>query len=404
MYPRWTETTKRIVAVGGAIMALLLLYLARSTLLYLLVAGVIAYALYPIVDWLDYRLRFPRVVATLSVYLLLLLLLAAIPILVVPLVAGQVRALNLNLATLLSDGREWLRQALESWRSVQLLGTSLDLSSLVDPALNSLGEAGSLPPLPPPESWLPRLFGTLGGFASTLTSAMLAFVLTLLYSFYLVKDSPEWGRQLDQLVPESYQPEWNELQRQLNGIWGSFFRGQLLFSLVMAAVTFVVLLAMGISGSIPLALLVGLLEVIPNIGPLIALFPIAIVAFIQGSSTLPLAHGWVLLIVVAAYIVIQVLGTNILAPIIIGGSVNLSPLVMLVGVVIGASVAGLIGAFLATPLVASLRVLAAYGYNKILDRPPFPGWPGEDRGIQRKDETRGKGQNPTDQAANESPG
>lgn len=370
--PRWGETTKRTVLILGLLLGLLLLYIGRHTLISLLLAAAVAYALFPFVSFLQRRLRFPRALATVVVYLLLLLILATVPIVLVPVVVGQVRALNLNLMTLLIEGREWLRQTLSAWRTVQLGGSALDLSSLVDPALNALGEAGGMPALPSPETWLPRLFGALSGVASTVTAAALAFFLTLLYSFYMVKDADAWGRKLDQLVPEPYRPEFDELQRRLNAIWGAFFRGQLLFCLIVAVVTFAALAILGVPGSIFLALLVGVLEVIPNIGPLIALLPVALVVLIQGASTLPLSNGWAALIVVAVYAVIQIVATNFLAPLVIGGSVDLPPLVMLIGVVVGAGAAGLIGAFLATPVVASLRVLCSYAYNKLLDRDPFP--------------------------------
>jgi predicted PurR-regulated permease PerM len=372
MYPRWTETTKRMMVVIGVALGLLLLYLGRFTLTSLLLAAVVAYVLYPIVEWFRRRLHFPHMLATITVYVLLLAVLATIPILVVPMIVGQVQRLDVNLTTLLDDGREWLRATLTSLRILQVGGGTLDLSSLVDPALNALGERGAMPVIPPPETWLPNLFGTLSGVASTITSATLAFFLTLLYSFYLVSDADRWRDRLETLIPDAYRPEMDALRHHMSKIWGSFFRGQLLLCLIVAAITFAALAIMGIPGSIPLALVVGVLEVIPNIGPLIALMPIVVVALIQGSSTIPLSNGWIVLIVSAAYILIQLLANNVLAPIIIGGSVELPPLVMLVGVVIGASTAGLIGAFLATPILATLRVLALYAYNKVLDRPPFP--------------------------------
>lgn len=372
MQPRWTETTKRMVAVVGVMVGLLLLYLARGTLVSLLLAAVVAYALYPIIEWLQKHLRFPHTLATIVVFILLLLVLATVPILVVPTVAGQVGTLNLNLTTLLSQGREWLRSVLLSWRTVPIGSETLDLSSLVDPALSALGESGSMPVLPPPSTWLPRVFGTLSGFASTVTAATLTFLLTLLYAFYLVNDVDRWKAQLRGMVPEAYRSELGELEHHLTQIWGSFFRGQLWLCLIVAVLTFALLSALGIPGSVPLALLVGVLNIIPNIGPLIAAVPVVAVSLIQGSSYIPLPNGWMTLIVVGAYALLHVVAGNVLAPVIIGGSVDLPPLVMLVGVVIGASVAGLVGAFLATPLLATLRVLAAYAYNKILDRDPFP--------------------------------
>jgi len=372
MRPRWTETTKRMVVVIGVLVGCVLLYLGRSTLLSLLLAAVVAYALFPLVGFLHRRLRFPHTLATIVVYILVLGILATIPIILVPIVTNQVRALNLNLITLFSEGREWLRGTLLAWRTVQIGDGIVDLSSFVDPALRALGEQGMMPELPSPEQWLPDLFGRISGFAFTVTSATFTFFLTLLYSFYLVKDGPSWGEKLDQMVPEAYRPEFDQLQAHMNAIWGDFFRGQLLFCLIIAVVTYIALAVLGVSGSIFLALLVGVLEIIPNIGPMIALVPIALVALIQGSSTLPISNGWATLIVLIVYAAIQVVGTNILAPIIIGGSVDLPPLIMLIAVVIGASAAGLLGAFLATPVVATLRVLAMYAYNKILDQDPFP--------------------------------
>ncbi len=372
MHAHWTETTKRMMAIIGVLLGLGFLYMARGTVPKLVIAAVIAYALYPVVEWLNHRLRLPRPLATVLTYVLLILLAASVPLLVIPLIVDQVQSLGLNLTTLWSQARDWLITTLQSWRTVVFLSLKLDFSSLVDPALAALREGGALPPIPPASEWLPGVFGTLSGFATTVTTAAVAFFLTLVYSFYMVKDTPQWGSQLDQMVPVDYRAEISELRHRLAGTWGAFFRGQLLLCLIIAIMTFVVLTALGIRGAILLALLAGVLEVIPNLGPLLALIPGVLVALVQGSTYLPLSHGWVALIVFGAYILIQQIENNFLVPRVIGGSVDLPPLIILVGVVVGASNAGLLGAFLAAPVLASLRILAQYAYNKVLDRPPFP--------------------------------
>lgn len=372
METRWTEATKRMVAVVGVIAGLILLYLARVTLRSLLVAAVVAYVLFPLVDWLQRRLRFPRTLAVMTVYMLILLIISSIPILVVPTVVEQVQALDLNWTDLLSQGRDWLVETLQTWRVIQLpAGFSIDLSSLVDPALEAVGAEGALPDLPSPTSWLPRLFGAVSGVASSVTSATIAFLLTLVYSFYMVKDGAEWGQQLNQFIPTAYQGEIAELRRRLSDIWSSFFRGQLLLCLAIGLMSFTALTAMGIPGAVPLAILAGLMEVIPNIGPLIALVPATLVALIQGSNIIPWPNGWVALLVLGVYLLIQQIENNLLVPRIIGGSVDLPSLVVLVGVVIGAGNAGVLGAFLAAPVLATLKVVGLYAYNKVLDRPPF---------------------------------
>ena len=242
----------------------------------------------------------------------------------------------------------------------------------MDPALSALGEKGALPSIPPPETWLPRLFGTLSGVALTLTSATIAFILTILYSFYLAKDSHIWKERLEQALPEAYRPEIRTLMQRLGRVWGAFLRGQLLLCLIVALATYIALAALGIPGSIPLSLLTGVLQVIPNIGSILALVPIVAVSLVQGSTTLALSPLWTALLVTGAYVLIQFLIYNFLSPLIIGESVGLPALVVLIGVVVGTAHAGLLGAFLAVPILASLRVLASYAYNKVLERPPFP--------------------------------
>ncbi len=372
MQPRWTETTKRMVVVLGVLLALALLYLARVTLGSLLVAAVVAYIFHPLIEFLHRRLRFPHALSTTLIYLLLLAGLAAVPIFLVPLLVRQVQALNLNFLTVLSQTRDWLYTTLASLRTVHIGETAVDLSSLVDPALSALGEKGTIPPIPSPEVWLPRLFGTLSGFALTLTSATIAFVLTMLYSFYLAKDSHTWKAWLEQALPEAYRPEIHTLMQRLGRVWGAFLRGQLLLCLIVAIATYIALASLGIPGSIPLALLTGILQVIPNIGSVLALVPIVVVTLVQGSATIALAPGWMALLVTGIYILIQFLIYNFLSPLIVGESVGLPPLIVLIGVVVGTAHAGLLGAFLAVPILASLRVLASYAYNKILERPPFP--------------------------------
>lgn len=372
MEAHWTETTKRIVVVVGVLLALLLLYLARTVIPMVLMAAVVAYALYPIVSFLHRRLRLPHTLATIVVYLLLLLALASIPVLLGPYLVQEIRSLDVNFIELGAKAREGIRAWLERWRTVSLAGAEVDLSPLVDPALEALGEAGVAPVIPPPGTWLPKLGRWLSGFASTVTSAFVAFFLTMLYSFYMVKDAPKWGAGLDPLVPEAYREEFRELRRRLAAVWSAFFRGQLLLCLIIAGITFVVLTALGIPGAIPLALLAGVMEVVPNLGPLLALVPAALVALLRGSMWIPLPNFWVALIVVGAYVLIQQVENNFLCPRIVGGSIDLPPLVVLVGVVVGVTVAGIVGAYLSGPILASLKVLALYAYNKVLDRTPFP--------------------------------
>jgi predicted PurR-regulated permease PerM len=116
------------------------------------------------------------------------------------------------------------------------------------------------------------------------------------------------------------------------------------------------------------------LEVVPTIGPLIALIPAVAVAYFQGSAHLPIANGWFALLVIGLYALIQQVENNFLAPRIIGGSVKIHPLVVLVGAIGGYAIGGIVGAFLAAPVIGTLKVLGEYLYRKLteVEVPPEP--------------------------------
>jgi hypothetical protein len=120
------------------------------------------------------------------------------------------------------------------------------------------------------------------------------------------------------------------------------------------------------------------MEIIPNLGPTLATIPAIIVALIQGSNVLE-AHGinnlGFAVITAAIYFIIQQLENTIIVPRVIGNSVNLHPIVVICGVIIGFNLAGIWGAFFAAPVIASLRIVAGYVHAKLLDYPPFHGEP-----------------------------
>ena len=119
--------------------------------------------------------------------------------------------------------------------------------------------------------------------------------------------------------------------------------------------------------------LVGaLLTLLPNVGPILSAVPAVLVALLQGSSVLPVSNGIFTLIVIGFYFISQVIQNNIVVPRLMGQAVDVHPVVIMAGVIVGAGVGGLLGALMAVPIIATGRILAQYAYNKILDYPPFP--------------------------------
>ncbi len=151
---------------------------------------------------------------------------------------------------------------------------------------------------------------------------------------------------------------------------------------IIGSVTWVGNTALGISGAFALAVIAGLMELIPNLGPFLALIPAVIVAILQGSTYLGVSNWVFALMIVGLYVLIQQFENTFVVPRVLGDAVNLHPLVVMLGVLIGASVAGILGALLAAPVIASMREIIRYLYLKILGEEPFP--PGQELPVEKE--------------------
>jgi predicted PurR-regulated permease PerM len=145
--------------------------------------------------------------------------------------------------------------------------------------------------------------------------------------------------------------------------------------LIIGVVTWIGSTAIGLPGAFALATIAGVMELIPNLGPFLAAVPAVIVALIQGSTYLGVNHLTFALIVIGLYVVIQQIENTFIVPRVLGEAVNLHPLVVIIGVIVGANVAGILGALLAAPVIASIREILGYLYAKILGEDPYPPQP-----------------------------
>jgi predicted PurR-regulated permease PerM len=374
----WSEATKRTVVIAGALVGVLILYISQSVIPYIVVAVVLAFLLNPIVDFFT-RLHVPRPLAVLLVYILFLIVVMLSPLIFVPAILDAVRSININLVDVFEKSTTWLRQTLESLRYVGLWKYQLDLSPLVDPAVGMLNGVVPNMVLPSPEqifNSIPPVFELAKGVASTVVGTLVwttfAFLFTLIYAIYVSIDLPKFGDAFMDFVPPPYRAEYAELAARVGHVWGAYFRGQLILCISTGIIIAVGDAFLGVPGALALGLLGALLTLLPNIGPILSAIPAVLVALLQGSSVLHVSNGIFALIVIGFYFVAQVIQNNIVVPRLMGQAVDVHPVVIMAGVIVGAGVGGLLGALMAVPIIATGRILAQYAYNKILDYPPFP--------------------------------
>lgn len=351
---RWDPTTKRIVALVVFTLLALVLYRFRGFLIPFVLASLLAFILDPAVDFLEVRLRISRGVAAALVFALLVLILLAAPAIAVPPLVRAVRSLNLDFVQIAADLERLLA------RPVTFLGWEFDLRAVYRELQQGL------------RAFLSAIAtGTVDvvlGFASTL----FWLIFILFSAFYLTRDAERIVAWLDSLAPPPFREDSVRLREKITEVWSAFLRGQILMAFLMAAITTVADTIVGLPNALALGLLAGVMEFVPSVGPVVAAIPAVLVAFFQGSHWLPLSNLWFAVLVLGIYLLIQQIEGNVLLPRVLGRSLNLHPMVVLVAVIAGGSLAGILGVVLAAPTVATLCVVGEYIYRRLTDQEPFP--------------------------------
>ena len=356
--PRWSKDTKRLVALFGVILVGLAIYRFNFVLGPLAIAILLAYLLNPIVDFLQSRLRFRR---TLAVLLLLLLVLAALillSVLLVQSIIAQLQSLQLDLREIGAQISSFLAQPL-------VVGdVSIDLQQVFDQLRGSIN------------SLLQPIVGRAVSFGGDVAEGFIWLIFVFVSSFYLMKDWNRIMRWFEDATPPAFHDDFVGLRAEIAQTWNNFFRGQLVLAITMGVVVGLTMWAVGLPNALIIGVLFGVLEVVPNFGPVLASIPTILIALFQGSSWLFVGNNlaFAVVIVVLSF-ALQQTENVILVPRILGHHLNLHPVAVLVAVIAGASLAGVLGILLASPILATLRDIGRYMFARMLDRDPFPANP-----------------------------
>src|SRR5919199_724785 len=298
-----------LIVVGVGIL-LALLWIARHVLVWIFIALFLALALNPAVDWVQARGVGRRGLAAGSVYVLVLAVVAAIGALFVTTLVDQVNEFAKKVPDYLHD--------LTSGRG--RLGFLQTKYHLVDKARDAINHGGAK-----------KLFG-LSGTAVAITkgviTAVVATITIVFLTFFMLLEGRNWVDRGYALLPPASQPRWRNVGHEIYRTVGGYVTGNLLISLIAGAATTVVLLIVGVPYAVALGLIVAILDLIPLAGATLAAIIVGIVAFLHS-----IVAG---IVVLAFFIVYQQIENHLLQPVVYGRTVQLSPLVVLISVLIGA--------------------------------------------------------------------
>lgn len=355
--PLWSPQVK--IAVSLVILAgfIFLLYKFSAVIAPVVLAVILAYVLTPLVNRLQTRLKGSRGAAIAVIYLLLALFISGALWIIIPLLIQQVRELARDITLLLHQAQGWADQPLQigpfTFSGEALLAQlSATLQDLLRP-----------------------LFTQTIDIVAALLESIVWVVFIVVISIYLIKDSAALNEWFTSLAPPGYESDFIRLRDEINTIWSAFFRGQLLLAVIVSLILTAEGLIIGLPFAVAMGVLGGILEFLPSVGHGIWLVLASLLALFGGSTWLPLPNWAFALVVLALHITFTQFDLNYLIPRIIGRSVRLPPVVVILGILSGAALAGVLGVVLAAPSIASLRVLGRYIYARLVDAEPFPDEP-----------------------------
>ncbi|MEX1019659.1 MAG: AI-2E family transporter [Litorilinea sp.] len=347
---RWNNVTKIIVTASLTLLTIVVLVTFRQMIAPTVVAFLLAFVLgYP-VDWIQRSTGWPRGAAIVVVFVMLIAAIATGPLILAPRSDDLLAALT-----------DTLDQLLESLPSgpIPLLG-AYELS--LDDLLIQAGEA---------VSGILVSIGNPLNIARGLTTGLLSFVYVLVLTFWVLKDLYKLQRLMLEQIPLDYQEDARLLAQEIGLIWHAFLRGQLILGITVGTMTWIALSIVGMPNAGGLALLAGVMEFLPSLGPAISGTIGSAVALFQGSTWLPVSNLGFTLIVAGIYFVIGQIESIYLIPRLVGRRIQLHPAVTFVGLITGTMVFGFLGLLLAAPTIASVRSILSYLYRKLLDLEPF---------------------------------
>jgi predicted PurR-regulated permease PerM len=194
------------------------------------------------------------------------------------------------------------------------------------------------------------LSGTAVALTKSIVTIIVAAVTIVFLTFFMLLEGPRWLERFYALLPEGSQERWRRIGRDIYRTIGGYVTGNLLISIIAGVVSTVVLLVCGVSYAVALGLLVAILDLVPLAGATLAAILVTTVAFVDQG----VAVG---LIVLVYFVLYQQLENHVLQPLVYSRTVQLSPLAILIAVLIGAKLAGVLGALGAIPLAGTIQVL-----------------------------------------------
>lgn len=356
---QWSLPFRYTMGIILFIAVVAFLIYAREAVKMLIIAGFSAYLISPAVLFLTEKTKLTRAVAVNIVYFTAIILFVIVPIGLTPVFFEEIQIVVKDLLGVTTELSKMLS------RPIQFAGMEFHFEQLGD----SIGHLQDNFLTPLPEEALELLEAT------TINVLWFLIILVSVYLFMM-----EWPRIKDwmiNLAPADYHDDMGELYKRMRNVWMAYLRGQIVLMVVVWIAFTIAWAIIGIPGAMVLGIAAGLFTLVPDVGPTLAALLAIAVALLEGSSWIrispdPGTNNLIVAgIVFLTYIVLINLKNALVRPIIMGRSLHMNEGLIFVAILVATILAGIMGALLIVPLMASVSVIMEYLRRSILGLPPF---------------------------------
>lgn len=362
--PKWNGSTKMTVGLTFIALTAGFLIKFQNIISPLIMVFLLAYLLSPIARLINRKFHLHWKASVTIVYLFtFIVLLAALTLGGVGIAQQFENLLSLiqnsikNIPSVfaqISKQQFYIGPFLLDMRSLDLVTIEQQLISSMEPIISKTG----------------TMVGTLAGSAANFLGWTL---FVLLVSYFVLAESDKLGREIFQFNIPGYQNDLKQLEKQINQLWNSFFRGQLIVMGMATIIYIVVLSILGVNYALGLAIFAGLTRLVPYVGPLMLWIILTLVSYFQDFKLFGMEAWPYTLIVVAICWVIDLITDNFIMPRIMATALKVHPAAVLIAAIIALDLFGFLGVLIAAPMLATLQLIGRYLSRKMFDMNPWEG-------------------------------
>ena len=339
-FDRFVRILGIVLLVGGVIYTMNFL---SSVLLPFFVAWLLAYLMYPIVKFVQYKLHVPtRALSIIVALVFVLAVIGGVFYLIIPPMIDQFEKLGDIVMQYVKQGTngESFQAVVQQWlhdnrQAIEQVFKRKDVSDAI-------------------KSAMPKLFSVLGQTANVILS-IVASLITLLYMFFILLDYEYLSSSWIKIFPKKVRPFWQSLMKDVERELNSYIRGQSLVALIMGILFCIGFTIIDFPMAIGLGILIGIMDLVPYLHTF-ALIPTAFLALLKAADTGQ--NFWVILAsAVAVFCIVQVIIDMVVTPKVMGKAMGLNPAILLLALSVWGTLLGFIGLIIALPLTT---ILIAY--------------------------------------------